>query len=81
MGRPEVLLADEPTGNLDASTARGVEDLIFELAAERGLAMALVTHETALAARCDRVLVLEGGRFRPGTAREATGSAGVARGG
>ncbi|MHC4917100.1 MAG: ABC transporter ATP-binding protein [Planctomycetota bacterium] len=61
---PEVLLADEPTGNLDETTARDVENLIFQLADERRLAMVLVTHEPALAARCSRVLALEDGRLR-----------------
>jgi predicted ABC-type transport system involved in lysophospholipase L1 biosynthesis ATPase subunit len=65
MGEPEVLLADEPTGNLDASTARAIEDLLFELAEERRLAMVLVTHEPGLAARCSRVLALESGRLLP----------------
>jgi predicted ABC-type transport system involved in lysophospholipase L1 biosynthesis ATPase subunit len=65
---PEVLLADEPTGNLDATTAREVENLLFELVAERGLAMVLVTHEPTLAARCARVTVLENGRLVPGNA-------------
>jgi predicted ABC-type transport system involved in lysophospholipase L1 biosynthesis ATPase subunit len=64
---PEVLLADEPTGNLDAATARGVENLLFELAAERRLAMVLVTHEPGLAKRCSRVTVLEGGKLHART--------------
>jgi len=74
MGAPEVLLADEPTGNLDASTARGVEDLLFELAGERQLGMVLVTHETGLAGRCDRALFLEDGLLRPRKPDEAAGS-------
>jgi len=72
MGAPEVLLADEPTGNLDAATARDIEDLLFELAAERALAMVLVTHEEGLAARCSRVLTLEGGRLHQ---KEPSGTA------
>jgi lipoprotein-releasing system ATP-binding protein len=64
VNEPEVLLADEPTGNLDETTAREVERLLFELAEERRLAMVLVTHEPALAARCSRVLALEDGRLR-----------------
>jgi len=61
---PRLLLADEPTGNLDAATAREVEELLFGLVAERNLAMVLVTHEPALAARCGRVLELENGRLK-----------------
>ena len=71
MGSREVLLADEPTGNLDAATAREVEDLLFGLAAERGLAMVLVTHEPALAGRCSRVCTLEDGRLEAVTAAPA----------
>jgi predicted ABC-type transport system involved in lysophospholipase L1 biosynthesis ATPase subunit len=63
VNEPRVLLADEPTGNLDAATAREVEGLLFELVAERGLALVLVTHEATLAARCGRVLALENGRL------------------
>ena len=74
MGEPEVLLADEPTGNLDAATAREIEDLLFDLAAERELAMVLVTHERALAERCSRALALEDGRLTE------TGASGTATG-
>ncbi len=72
MGEPEVLLADEPTGNLDARTAREVEDLLFELAAERDLAMVLVTHEPGLAERCSRILTLEDGRLHRSAPSEKT---------
>jgi len=73
VNNPKVLLADEPTGNLDAATAREVENLLFELVAERNLAMLLVTHEPALAARCGRVTVLEAGRLAPGNAADRAG--------
>jgi predicted ABC-type transport system involved in lysophospholipase L1 biosynthesis ATPase subunit len=75
VNNPKVLLADEPTGNLDAATAHEVENLLFGIIAERKLAMALVTHEPQLAARCGRVLALEGGKLTPAT------SAGLLRGG
>jgi putative ABC transport system ATP-binding protein len=68
VNRPRLLLADEPTGNLDAATAREVEGLLFEIAAERKLAVLLVTHEPGLAARCGRITVLEEGRLVPGNA-------------
>ncbi len=72
MGKPEVLLADEPTGNLDATTAREIEELLFELARERNLGMVLVTHEPGLAARCTRVLDLEGGKLLPAAPENVT---------
>jgi len=60
--RPKVLMADEPTGNLDAATGAGVIDLLFELNAEAGTTLVLVTHDEALAARCARVVRLAAGR-------------------
>jgi putative ABC transport system ATP-binding protein len=60
---PRLLLADEPTGNLDAATGRQVIDLVFEMNAEQGTTLILVTHDEALASRCQRRLRLEGGRL------------------
>ncbi len=60
--KPQLLLADEPTGNLDAATGAGVIDLLFELNAERGTTLVLVTHDDELARRCARVIRLAGGR-------------------
>lgn len=59
---PQLLFADEPTGNLDAANASGVAELMFELVAETGAALVLVTHDPALAARADRQIVMGGGR-------------------
>ena len=65
-GEPKLLLADEPTGNLDRASAWIVTDLMFKLLAESGAAMVLVTHDPALADRADRRLVMDGGRLVPG---------------
>ena len=63
--RPALLFADEPTGNLDDANAGAVADLMFELLAETGAALVLVTHDAALAARADRVVRMAGGRLNP----------------
>ncbi len=62
---PEVLLADEPTGDLDGATASHLFDLLQRLCTQGGLAAVIVTHNLELAARCDRVLRLRGGRLEP----------------
>jgi len=63
--RPALLLADEPTGSLDFATGATVMSLMFELNREAGTALVLVTHDSAIAARCDRQLRIEAGRVRP----------------
>ena len=60
--QPELLFADEPTGNLDSANAGSVADLMFELVAETGAALVLVTHDPALAARADRQITMGGGK-------------------
>jgi putative ABC transport system ATP-binding protein len=64
--RPALLLADEPTGNLDAATGAQVIDLMFELNQENGTTLLLVTHDEALSQRCHRVLRLAGGMLQNG---------------
>ena len=60
---PQILFADEPTGNLDSATGSGIADLIFALNAERGATLFLVTHEESLARRCKRVLRMADGKI------------------
>ena len=64
-GDPEILFADEPTGNLDRVTGERIVDLLFELNRSRGTTLILVTHDIALAGRCGRTLVLRDGRLHP----------------
>jgi putative ABC transport system ATP-binding protein len=64
VSRPPVLLADEPTGSLDARTGAAVIDLMFELNKERGSTLVLVTHDPQIAALCSRRIELAAGRIR-----------------
>ena len=59
---PAILLADEPTGNLDAKTGADIVDLLFDLRARRGMTLVLITHDASLASRCDRSLAMRDGR-------------------
>lgn len=60
---PCLVLADEPTGNLDAATGQQIIDLMFDLNARQGTTLILVTHDPAIAARCSRTLHIQGGRL------------------
>jgi putative ABC transport system ATP-binding protein len=60
---PAILVADEPTGNLDDTTGRQIIDLMFALKRERGASLVLVTHDAGLAARCDRTVAMRSGRI------------------
>ncbi|MDJ0826493.1 MAG: ATP-binding cassette domain-containing protein [Rhodobacter sp.] len=69
--RPDILLADEPTGNLDGATGQAIMDLLFGLRDRHGATLVLVTHAPDLAARCDRVVRLTDGRLAPDEIRDA----------
>jgi len=68
VNRPRLLLADEPTGNLDADTGGRVVDLMMEMNREQGTTIVLVTHDTALASRAERTITLRDGRIVEGAA-------------
>ncbi len=61
--QPAILFADEPTGNLDSKTGATVIDLLFELNQENNTTLILVTHDQALAARCQRTIKLDSGQI------------------
>ena len=67
--RPAILVADEPTGNLDETTGASIVDLMFALKRDRATTLVLVTHDLALAARCDRTIRLRSGRIEAETTR------------
>ncbi|TDE39564.1 ABC transporter ATP-binding protein [Antarcticimicrobium sediminis] len=69
--RPQILLADEPTGNLDETNGRAIMDMLFGLRDRHGATLVLVTHAPDLAARCDRVIRLRDGRISADAARDA----------
>jgi putative ABC transport system ATP-binding protein len=63
---PSILVADEPTGNLDAATGESIIELMFALRRDRGATLVLVTHDSTLAARCDRTIRVNSGRIEQG---------------
>jgi putative ABC transport system ATP-binding protein len=65
---PAVLIADEPTGNLDGATGRQIADLLFAKQVERQMTLLLVTHDTALASRCSRQIKVRSGQIEPDAA-------------
>jgi len=68
---PRILIADEPTGNLDQATGRQIADLLFAKARERGMTLVLVTHDPSLAARCTRQVAMRSGRIETAVAEPA----------
>ena len=78
--RPRLLLADEPTGNLDRATGEAVMDLLFAMRAESGTTLLLITHDPALAARCGRIVTMADGQMSetmPETTSETTSEVGA----
>ncbi|WP_281825657.1 ABC transporter ATP-binding protein [Jannaschia rubra] len=73
--RPDILLADEPTGNLDQATGEAIMDLLFGLRDRHGATLVLVTHAMELAARCDRTVRLVDGRLESESRRAAASAA------
>ena len=63
VGRPQVIFADEPTGNLDSQTGATVENILLELNRNQGITLVIVTHDDDLALRCDRVVEMKDGRI------------------
>ena len=72
--RPKILLADEPTGNLDETNGQAIIDLLFNLRDKHGATLILVTHSTDLARRCDRVIRLRDGRIETSVQAPAANS-------
>lgn len=63
VNNPEIILADEPTGNLDSTTGKKVIDLLFRLHKERGITLIIVTHDSELASRCNRQITISDGKI------------------
>lgn len=63
VSKPDILFADEPTGNLDSNTGEHISSLLFDLNQQQGTTLVLVTHDQKLALRCQRQLTMESGRF------------------
>ncbi|GAA1752000.1 hypothetical protein [Nostocoides vanveenii] len=75
MNEPAVILANEPTGNLDSATAVEIVDLLLDIRAETAATMLIATHDPGVAARCDRILTLRDGAIVDDTALDAAAPA------
>ncbi|MGH2973363.1 MAG: ABC transporter ATP-binding protein [Solirubrobacterales bacterium] len=75
VSEPAVVLADEPTGNLDSATGQAITRLLVAAAAERGAAVVLVTHDPAVASHADRIVEIHSGHMRAGRGNEYPGAA------
>lgn len=69
--KPKLVIADEPTGNLDQATGKQIADLLFATARERAATLMLVTHDPVLAKRCDRVITMRSGRVESAARADA----------
>jgi len=63
INNPEIIFADEPTGNLDSATGQKIEDLLFKLNKEQGISLIIVTHDHDLASRCNRSIIIKDGHI------------------
>jgi putative ABC transport system ATP-binding protein len=72
VGKPKLLLADEPTGNLDRATGEDIVELLFDLRARHGTTLVLITHDEGLAQRCDRMVRMADGRIVEETIAESS---------
>ena len=73
VGGPQIIFADEPTGNLDSATGAAVEKMLFDLNREKGITLVVVTHDDELARRCGRVVEMKDGRIVAEHNREVSG--------
>ena len=73
VGGPQIIFADEPTGNLDSATGEAVERMLFDLNRDKGITLVVVTHDDDLARRCDRVVEMKDGRIVAEHKREGNG--------
>lgn len=71
VGKPQVIFADEPTGNLDSVTGAAVEELLFHMNREKGITLVIVTHDEDLAGKCRRVIEMKDGRIIADNVKEA----------
>lgn len=72
IGGPQVIFADEPTGNLDSVTGAAIENALFKLNKEKGITLVIVTHDDELASKCDRVIEMKDGRVIGGQSGEVS---------
>ena len=70
--KPQILLADEPTGNLDQKSGKAAIDLLFKLQSVNGTTLVLVTHDQELAQRCDRIVTIDNGLIIKDTGKSLT---------
>ena len=71
VGEPQIIFADEPTGNLDSNTSAAIEDMLFRLNKEKGITLIVVTHDEDLAGKCERVIELKDGEIISDRAKES----------